>query len=68
MKNWKIKEGGYLTIEDVMKSVSKICEDYNKCTDEVKKEIQSLFLKQECSYAKIIYEEELYIANQKSVA
>ena len=64
----KIKEGGYLTIEDVMKAVSKICEDYNKCTDEVKKEIQSLFLKQECSYAKIIYEEELYIANQKSVA
>ena len=64
----KLKKNGRIKIKEVINTVDELCKQYNSRSKEVVEEIKSLFLKEECSYIKTIYDEESYIIKNKSEA
>ena len=64
----ELKKDAVMTNESMIKKSLEIVKKYNSGSDEIRKLIQSLFLKEECSYLKDIYEEVRNQLEQNKVA
>ena len=52
-----LKKNALMTQEEVYNKAKELCDKFNSGSEEVQKLIESLFLKEECSYIKTTYEE-----------
>lgn len=50
------KSNSVMTESEMIERARAICDKYNDPDEDTKKTIQNLFLKEECSYIKVIYE------------